>query len=93
MSNCVFCQKEVEVIDRVGVRDDCPHCDESLHCCLQCQFYDEKSFHECHEKVDNRVEHKDKANYCDLFKFGRDAAVKTADKDKIKSEMDKLFKK
>ncbi len=93
MSKCVFCQHEVEVIDRVGIRDDCDYCAFPLHCCLQCKQYDTSAFHECHERVEYRVEHKDKANYCDLFSFGREASEKTADKSKIKTELDALFKK
>ena len=89
---CVFCQNEVEVVDRVGVRDDCESCGRPLHCCLQCKFYDRSAFHECRERVEYRVEDKDRANYCDLFSFGRDAVEKVADKEKIKADMDKLFK-
>lgn len=93
MSKCVFCQNEVEVVDRVGVRDDCPSCTRPLHCCLQCKFYDQKAYHECKERVDFRVEHKDRANYCDLFFFGGVAVVKVADKEKIRQDLDALFKK
>lgn len=90
---CVFCQNEVEVIDRVGVRDDCEKCGRPLHCCLQCKFYDRSAFHECLERVEHRIQDKDRGNYCDLFSFGRDAVEKTTDKSKIKSELDNLFKK
>lgn len=90
---CVFCQNEVEVIDRVGVRDDCQSCERPLHCCLQCRFYDDKAFHECKERVEYRVEDKEKSNYCDLFSFGRDAVAKVADKNDIKAKLDELFKK
>lgn len=93
MSKCVFCQNEVEIFDRVGVRDDCDKCAMPLHCCLQCKFYDRSAFHECKERVEYRVEHKDKANYCDLFYFGRDAIEKVADKGKVKAELDRLFKR
>ena len=90
---CVFCQKDVKVVDRVGVRDDCESCSRPLHCCLQCKFYDRSAFHECRERVEYRVEDKDRANYCDLFSFGRDAVEKVADKEKIKADLEKLFKK
>lgn len=93
MARCVFCQGEVEVIDRVGVREDCPSCNRPLHCCLQCKFYDLGSFHECRERAEYRIEDKDRVNYCDLFSFGRDAVEKVADKNKIKTELDALFKK
>lgn len=92
MSKCVFCQKDVEVVDRVGVRDDCPHCEMPLHCCFQCKFYDQSSFHECKERVQYRVEHKDKGNYCDLFAFGREATEKVADKADVKAKLNALFK-
>jgi len=91
--NCVFCQHEVLIIDRIGVRDDCEHCGSSLHCCLQCQFYDRSAYHECKERVQFRVEHKDRPNYCEFFAFGRDAKEELASKEKIKNQLDELFKK
>ncbi len=81
------------MVDRVGVRDDCNNCGSSLHCCLQCEFYDVGSFHECRERVEYRIEHKDKANYCEMFHFGRNAVETLADKDKVKAALDALFKK
>ncbi|PIR18211.1 MAG: hypothetical protein COV46_00935 [Deltaproteobacteria bacterium CG11_big_fil_rev_8_21_14_0_20_49_13] len=93
MSKCVFCQKEIEIIDRVGVRDGCDSCGNPLHCCLQCKFFDRGAFHECKERVEYRVEEKDRPNYCDMFSFGRDAVEKVADKNDIKSKLDALFKK
>jgi len=90
---CVFCQKEVEIIDLVGVRDDCPNCGSALHCCFQCQFYDRGSYHECRERVQYRIEHKDRFNYCEFFAFGRDAKEDLANKENIKKQLDSLFKK
>ena len=93
MSKCVFCQNEVEIIGRVGRRDECITCGRPLHCCLQCKYYDEKAFHECLERVEYRIEHKDRENYCEMFSFGREATEKVANKDKIRSDLDALFKK
>lgn len=91
--HCVFCQTEIEVSGRVGSREVCPKCGRDLHSCLQCRFYDEDAHHECKEPQAEWVEDKDRANYCEWFEFGRDAVVRVVDKDKIKAELDKLFRK
>lgn len=35
-----------------------------------CEFYDTKSYNECRESMADRILEKEKANFCDYFKFG-----------------------
>jgi hypothetical protein len=35
-----------------------------------CQFYDQKAYNDCRESSADRVQDKEKANFCDYFKIG-----------------------
>lgn len=93
MPFCAFCQKEVVCQEKVGRTEVCLHCDADLHCCYQCQFYDQKSHHECREPQAEYVSEKDKANFCDYFAFDPQSKVQTAPKDALKTRWEDLFKK
>jgi hypothetical protein len=54
----------------VGRRDTCPSCMADIRCCKMCQFYDLKAYNECRESSADRVQDKEKANFCDYFKIG-----------------------
>jgi hypothetical protein len=54
----------------VGRRDTCPSCMADIRCCKMCQFYDPKAYNECRESSADRVQDKEKANFCDYFKIG-----------------------
>jgi len=91
---CFSCQKTVEVLDRVGRQEDCPHCGTPLHCCRNCQFYDPSAYNECHEPVADRVLKKEAANFCDYYKWS--GGLKKAGLDEAgeaKKKLEGLFKK
>lgn len=54
----------------VGRRDTCPACMADIRCCKMCQFYDPKAYNDCRESSADRVQDKEKANFCDYFKIG-----------------------
>jgi hypothetical protein len=54
----------------VGRRDTCPKCMTDLRCCKMCVFYDTKAYNDCREPQADRVQDKEKANFCDYFKIG-----------------------
>lgn len=93
MPLCVFCHKEIVLTGKPGRTEECPHCRRDLHCCLQCQFYDPKSHHECRESQAEFVADKDRANFCDYFVFDPQTKVKSATKETMKSKADAWFKK
>ena len=51
-----------------------------------CQFYDQKAYNECRETSADRVQDKEKANFCDYFKIG------SPDTDPDKERKDALAK-
>lgn len=95
MKLCASCKKEV-VIDKYFTRkSNCPHCGEDLHICLNCRFYLETKHNKC---LEERAEHqrtRDKANFCDYFRFTDTLGIakKDAPADETKKRFDELFKK
>ena len=47
--------------------DHCERCQSDLRCCRGCRFFDPTRRFQCRENVDQPVQPKDKANFCDFF--------------------------
>lgn len=88
MGFCFHCKKELPVSSPISRRESCPFCESHLHCCKNCDFYDEKSYNECRESSAERILDKEKANFCDYFSFSK-KTTKQADENK-KSALDQL---
>ena len=91
---CYHCQKELDMLEGSSIHrnDDCPHCGVDLYCCKMCQFYDLSCYNECREPCADRIVDKEKANFCDYFRFGK-LEVKLEKKQSMLSAADALFKK
>lgn len=48
-------------------RDECPHCENYLHVCKMCRFYDPFATRQCLEDDAEDVKEKDRLNFCDYF--------------------------
>ena len=90
---CTQCQKELSLSGQVGRTEECAFCKTDLHCCLNCVFYDTSAYNDCREPNAERVLDKDKANFCDYFKFVSDRRQSSAKANSAKSELEALFKK
>ncbi len=93
MAQCYICGGEI-LQKSVGRRDCCDHCNADLHCCLQCEFYDEKVHHRCRESQAEWVSDKKKANFCDYFRIAEQpqpGGEKEAGE--ARRRFDRLFKK
>lgn len=64
---CAFCNGVLDIKEKVGRRDTCPHCHRDLRCCKQCRFYDPNAYNECREVSAERIHDKERANFCDYF--------------------------
>ena len=82
----------MEIIDRVGRKDECPHCSGDLHICLHCKFYDPGSYNDCRESSADLVKDKERSNFCDYFEPGR-SQDKGPAKDDLLAAAEALFKK
>ena len=77
----------------VGRRDICPSCSSDIKCCKMCQFYDPKSYNECRESSADRVQDKEKANFCDYFKIGSQNTNPEKEREDAIAKAKALFKK
>lgn len=86
--NAVMCWKcgTVNIVENPISRNAvCSNCGADLRCCKNCAFYSPGSHYDCRENVDELVADKERANFCDYFRYSskngavRNAAVKKAE--------------
>lgn len=53
-------------------RDECPSCAAHVHVCRMCVYFDENVPKKCREDDAEEVTEKERANFCDWFKPGKD---------------------
>ncbi len=98
MNICYKCQAIIdkEDIELLSRNDSCQICGFDLHCCLNCQLYDIFSYNDCKEIQAETLTDKEKANFCDFFKFKETGNAISSDKNKFQNKenpLDDLFKK
>jgi len=76
-------------------RDECPKCRAELHVCRMCREFDPQKAQQCREPTAEEVRDKQRANFCDFFvpRPGAYTAPVTAEADRARSELEKLFGK
>lgn len=90
---CHKCGQESEVTDKIGFRDECPHCGADLHVCLGCFFYAKGTYNECREPQADRVVDKERANFCEYFQASAGGkATVTNPADEAKRKLREMFK-
>jgi hypothetical protein len=89
---CFACSNEID-FDRIKMQrtDTCPHCAQDMHCCKNCEYWDESSHNQCREHSSEYITDRERANYCTLFEFknGPHEANSIGD---AKSKLENLFK-
>ena len=58
-----------------------------------CQHYDKSAYNECREPNADRVLDKEKANFCDYYKFGNPGKQEGPSKEYLLAKANALFKK
>ena len=96
--NCHSCGETVRLLpgQKIMRKDTCARCDEDLHCCRNCRFFDPGKHNQCAETQAEWVSDKDRANFCDYFeaKTSVDLVQRTvARADDAQKQFDGLFKK
>lgn len=90
---CHRCGNPVGPVERVGRREACLRCGADLHCCRNCEFFDPAYHNQCRETQAERQVDKERANFCDFFRFRRGAAAKTGGSGDAKARLAALFGK
>ena len=93
MRYCYACGSELDVAEKVARGDTCWSCGTDLKVCRNCVFYDELSYNECREPQAERELQKNRANFCDYFRFGSQAKKQDSTKGSVRQQLDALFKK
>lgn len=91
MKICHKCRKTLE-IDSISFRDECPFCRSDLHVCMNCIFYDVTKANSCRETQADYVREKERANYCDYFRF-IDRTERISGREEAEKLWNKLFQK
>lgn len=90
---CFSCKKTVDVADPISRRDECPHCGEDVHVCLNCVNFGEHLSNQCKEDLAESVREKDRSNFCDYFKFSDAQSDGSSKRDDLLAAAEALFKR
>lgn len=92
-SVCYNCENPVEFEQGKSLTryEECEKCSASMRCCRMCAFYDTSSYNECREPMATRIVDKEKANFCEFYKF-TGAEKNSQSKSDMLSAADALFK-
>ncbi len=95
MRICQACGKSLEGMERISRTEICPHCRADLHCCLNCEFYDEYAQNKCRESSAEWVSDREKSNYCEYFSFRESSGtdIRMKKQEDARAKLEALFKK
>lgn len=89
---CFSCSHVMEYSGVPGRRDECEKCGADVHVCRNCKHYDPKVYNECRETQADRVQEKERSNFCDYFEIGS-ASGGMSEREKQRAAAEALFKK
>jgi len=92
---CLNCAQEIDLPEKIGFREECPHCGTDIHACIFCSFYDVSVYNECREPSADRVLDKEKANYCEYYilNIQNQSSKDRSSSVDAKKKLEELFKK
>jgi hypothetical protein len=94
MRSCYACGAALEDSLQVHRATVCPACSADLRVCRNCTFYAPGRHWDCSETVPECVVDKERANFCEYFRFRPGPprqGVSTAKRDEARQKLDKLF--
>ena len=93
--SCYRCGASLESLSLpLSRQDECPECQNYLHVCKMCRYFDASVPRQCLEDGAEDVRDKDRLNFCDWFKPSEIAfdASRKDEEDEAKSAAEDLFK-
>ena len=91
--SCWSCRQTTEMDDKVGRKDECPHCRADMHSCKNCQYYDPGAHNECKETIAEYVPDKERSNFCGMYRAFQGDRPAGDDIAAAKAKLAALFKK
>ncbi len=93
--HCYHCGKQVKLEYKISFREECLHCKADLHICRNCRFYDKLAYNECKESSAEKIQDKEKNNYCEYFDPSSENQGKPQllEREKLLQSAEALFKK
>jgi len=91
MRACHHCHTAIDSLRSIGYNSLCPTCSKSLHSCVNCRFYSPGAYHDCLEGVEEYIEEKQEANFCDSFMLGEDPEHEQKKKAEAKAKAEAFF--
>ncbi len=95
MRVCFRCGGTIPGDQRILRKEECPSCEQDLHCCRQCRFHDTGLNNQCAEPQADPVLDKERANFCDFFQIaegGGSTARGSKESGAARDAWSKLFK-
>jgi hypothetical protein len=88
---CHRCGGTVSLVERIGRRQTCLHCDADLHCCRNCRFFDMSAHNQCREPQAERQVDKERGNFCEYFAFSDRPAAASQPSADARAKLEALF--
>lgn len=92
MRKCFSCNNVLENDGQPARGDTCPSCNADVKVCLNCAFFDDGAYNECHETQAERIVEKDSSNFCEFFNFDDSVEGKTKEEFDNLEDLKDLFK-
>ncbi len=92
--HCYRCGASLEALTLpLSRRDECPRCENYLHCCRMCEHYDPHVPKQCREDDAEEVLDKRAQNFCDYFRPAAGAfdLARRAEEESAKARLGALF--
>lgn len=90
---CWSCRNETEMDDKIGRKEECPHCSADMHSCKNCQYYDPGAHNQCSETISEYVPDKERANFCGMYRPYSGERAPVEDNNAAKARLEALFKR
>lgn len=90
---CWSCHNTTEMEDKVGRKEECPHCLMDMHACKNCQYFDPGCHNQCTETISEYVPDKERANFCGMFRVFDGEREQAPDLTDARAKLEALFRK
>ncbi len=97
MTHSIVCYRCGESLAALSLpfsrQDECPSCQNYLHVCRMCSFFDPAVPRQCREDDAEDVTEKERLNFCDYFKPSETAfdGAQKREADAAQAQLDALF--